>query len=219
MKKYLFILAVVFESISCLAGNNNFCLAGNSKEIDLSGRWLFSTTGTTFDASVSLPGTTDTNGLGETPQRTDETTHLTRLHYFVGKAWYRRTFTVGKDWKGKKVFLHLERTKPSTVWIDGDSIGSSNDISTPQVYNLGKLKPGVHTLTIRVDKSMAVCRLRSCPVPMLIRPTHRQTGTVLLGESFSVSSPRLILPPKYKARKTVSETLRSVASISMLMVT
>ena len=144
----MFLLTILLWSLSCLAGN--------SKEIDLSGRWLFSTTGTTFDASVSLPGTTDTNGLGESPQRTDETTHLTRLHYFVGKAWYRRTFTVEKDWKGKKVFLHLERTKPSTVWIDGDSIGSSNDISTPQVYNLGKLKPGVHTLTIRVDNGGGV---------------------------------------------------------------
>lgn len=148
MRKHLFLLTILLWSLSCLAGN--------SKETDLSGRWLFSTTGKTFDVSVSLPGTTDTNGLGESPQRTDETTHLTRLHYFVGKAWYRRTFTVGKDWKGKKVFLHLERTKPSTVWIDGDSIGSSNDISTPQVYNLGKLKPGVHTLTIRVDNGGGV---------------------------------------------------------------
>jgi hypothetical protein len=156
MKKPLLFFSLLLWSVSCLAGNNNSSLAGNNKEIDLSGRWQFSTTGTTFGPFVSLPGTTDTNGLGKAPQRTDETTHLTRLHLFIGKAWYRRTFTVDKDWKGKKVFLHLERTKPSTVWIDGDSIGSSNDISTPQVYNIGKLKPGVHTLTIRVDNGGGV---------------------------------------------------------------
>ena len=148
MRRPSFLFLVLLCSVSCLAGNN--------REVDLSGRWQFSTTGTTFGPFVSLPGTTDTNGLGKAPQRTDETTHLTRLYYFVGKAWYRRTFTVGKDWKGKKVFLHLERTKPSTVWIDGDSIGSSNDISTPQVYNLGKLKAGAHTLLIRVDNSSGV---------------------------------------------------------------
>lgn len=124
--------------------------------IDLSGRWQLSFTGNDFTTFVTLPGTTDTNGLGNGPTRTDETTHLTRLHSYVGRVWYRRTVDIPKDWKKKNVYLHMERTKATTVWVDGDSIAFCNDISTPQVYRLGKLKPGRHVLTVRVDNGGGV---------------------------------------------------------------
>ena len=85
-----------------------------------------------------------------------ETTHLSRRYSYVGRAWYRRTFDIPKNWKQKYVYLFLERTKPATVWIDGHEAGSSTDISTPQVYLLGQgLKPGTHTLTIAIDNSAA----------------------------------------------------------------
>ena len=139
-------------------------LAGCSGPVkDLSGVWQFSldpegtlTAESPFDDSISLPGTTDLAGKGNEPEDTCETSRLTRLHSFVGKAWYRRNITVPSSWKGKDVILLLERTKAATVFLDGKEAGSSNDISTPQRYDLGQLKPGPHTLAIRVDNGGGV---------------------------------------------------------------
>ncbi len=151
MKK---ILSTFFLS-TCVSAA--FSLNVSDGRIDLRGQWLFSTSGTThFADSVSLPGTMDTNHKGLPPESRDETTHLTRLYHYVGKAWYQREITIPKEWKKKNIFLHLERTKPATVWIDGDSIGWSNDISTPQHFSLGALKPGHHVLTVCVDNSSGV---------------------------------------------------------------
>ncbi len=123
--------------------------------IDLSGEWQFAlgdTYPTTFNETVILPGTTDTNKKGVENTATSETTHLTRLYSYKGKAWYSRTVDIPKDWKDKLVRLRLERTKPATVHVDGLQIWSLNNISTPQEYHLdGYLTPGRHTLTIMVD--------------------------------------------------------------------
>ena len=135
-----------------------------SKHIDLSGTWQFALdrqgTMTADDAmteTVVLPGTTDTNKKGDFIGKTEETTHLSRLYAYKGRAWYRRTIEVPAKWKGKPLYLLLERTKPSEVYVDRKLIGSSNDISTPQVFDLSKvLTPGSHTLAIMVDNSSGV---------------------------------------------------------------
>ena len=139
-------------------------LAGCSGPVkDLSGVWEFAldpegilTAESTFDDSISLPGTTDLAGKGNGPEDTRNTDHLTRLHSYVGKAWYRRIITVPPSWKGKDVILFLERTKAATVFLDGEEAGFCNDISTPQRYDLGQLTPGPHTLAIEVDNGGGV---------------------------------------------------------------
>ena len=48
--------------------------------------------------------------------------------------------------------LFMERTKPTTVWIDGKKAGSCDDISTAQQYDVTKILPsGRHTIAIEVD--------------------------------------------------------------------
>ena len=106
--------------------------------------------------TIDLPGTTDLAGKGFEPTRTDETTHLTRRHAFVGKAWYRKKVVAPYVWREKELALYLERTKASTLYLDGQLVDSCNDVSTPQVYNLGKLRPGVHTLLLCVDNGGGV---------------------------------------------------------------
>ena len=135
-----------------------------SKHIDLSGTWQFALDrqGTikaddAMTEMVQLPGTTDTNKKGDFIGKTEETTHLSRLYAYKGRAWYRRTVEVPAKWKGKPVYLMLERTKPSEIYVDGKLVGTSNDISTPQVFDLSKvLTPGNHTLAIMVDNSSGV---------------------------------------------------------------
>ena len=79
--------------------------------------------------TVQLPGTTDTNHKGDAASRQDETTRLTRRYSYKGRAWYQRQVEIPADWKGRPVYLFLERTKPSEVYVDGKLMGSSNDIS------------------------------------------------------------------------------------------
>lgn len=101
MKK---ILSTFFLS-TCVSAA--FSLNVSDGRIDLRGQWLFSTSGTThFADSVSLPGTMDTNHKGLPPESRDETTHLTRLYHYVGKAWYQREITIPKEWK-KKIFSFI----------------------------------------------------------------------------------------------------------------
>ena len=138
--------------------------SGQNKRIDLSGTWKFA-----FDRqhtvkpddalteTIELPGTTDTNKKGDITDKRDETTHLTRRYSYKGRAWYQHEVEIPAAWKGQNVYLFMERSKPSHVYVDGKLIGSCNDISTPQVFNLGaKLRPGRHKLSVMVDNASGV---------------------------------------------------------------
>ena len=136
------------------------------KRIDLSGTWQFALdrnstvkAGYTMAETVQLPGTTDTNKKGDYLSGSTETTHLSRPWSYKGRAWYRREVEIPADWKGQQAFLTLERTKPSEIYVDGQLAGSSNDISTPQVFNLTKvLTPGKHQLAIMIDNGSGIPR-------------------------------------------------------------
>lgn len=133
--------------------------------IDLSGPWqctlLDDAEGKPLPAdklvttTVRLPGTTDTNGLGYAPADTTETTHLTRLHAYRGRARYERDIAIPRGWtlRGAVRQLFLERTKTTEIFIDGQRVGGSNDISTPQRFSLPLTKAGRHRLTIVVDNA------------------------------------------------------------------
>lgn len=132
-----------------------------SEYIDLQGNWMFSldpegsvTPSTRLVDEIRLPGTTDTNRKGNALKDTLQTGHLSRLYSYVGKAWYKRYVDIPENWKNKRIVLFMERTKPSTVYIDGKEVGSQNNISTPQEYTLTDfLKPGRHILTVMIDNS------------------------------------------------------------------
>ena len=134
------------------------------KNIDLSGTWQFALDrqhsikpGDVMTETIQLPGTTDTNKKGDFTAHSEETTHLTRPYSYKGRAWYRREVEIPAKWKKQPVYLFLERTKPTEIYVDGKFAGSSNDISTPQVFDLSKsLTPGRHTLTIMVDNGSGV---------------------------------------------------------------
>jgi hypothetical protein len=134
------------------------------KYIDLSGTWLFALdrnktiqAGAQLTETIQLPGTTDTNKKGDYIARSEETTQLSRLWSYKGRAWYQKEVDIPVSWKGKPVYLTLERTKPSEVYVDGKFAASSNDISTPQVFELSKwLKPGKHQLAIMIDNGYGV---------------------------------------------------------------
>ena len=114
-----------------------------------------------FADTIDLPGTTDLAGKGVAAPEPQyglpvETGRLTRRHKYVGKAWYRKKIVAPYVWRERDLALYLERTKATTLYLDGALVDSCNDVSTPQLYHLGKLRPGVHTITICVDNGGGV---------------------------------------------------------------
>ena len=128
------------------------------QKIDLSGEWCVNMTAsssinppTCYPETIRLPGTTSFAGLGpENPAR--ETGYLTDLHPFVGQAWYMRQFEAG-EWQGMQVLLTLERTRLTTVYLDGQQIGEGKSLTIPHRFLLPDLQPGAHTLEICVDNA------------------------------------------------------------------
>ena len=123
-----------------------------------------------FADTIVLPGTTDLAGRGLAAPEPQyglpvETGRLTRRHSFVGKAWYRKKVVAPYVWREKELALYLERTKATKLYLDGALVDSCNDVSTPQLYNLGKLRPGVHTITLCVDNGGGV-------PPQVIKSSH-----------------------------------------------
>ena len=102
--------------------------------------------------SLFLPGTTDIGKKGVYNEDMTLTTALSREYLFEGKALYTKQVDIPEEWDGTSVRLVMERTKPTTIWIDGKEAGSNCDISTAQQYDLSSyLSPGLHTLAILVD--------------------------------------------------------------------
>lgn len=151
MKKLILIVCLGFISLDMLAQGSDSPLS-----LSLAGEWNVTLGDAKEVKHAMLPGTIDTNHLGFAPSDTTETTHLTRLYAYKGKATYSRTIEIPKQWKKAAVELFLERTKPTWVYVDGNLVDSCDFISTPQRYILPKLKTGKHQLDIVVDNSRGV---------------------------------------------------------------
>lgn len=75
--------------------------------------------------------------------------------HYVGVAWYQRDIDIPETWSGYPVELELERTHWGTVvYVDGKEIGRHESLSTPCRVRANGLKPGKHTLTLRVDNRL-----------------------------------------------------------------
>lgn len=69
---------------------------------------------------------------------------------------YRRTFNLPADWKGKQIFLRMEKTQSASfVWLNGKQVGYNEGGQEPAEYDITPyVKPGKNTL--------AVCVLKYC---------------------------------------------------------
>lgn len=83
-----------------------------------------------------------------------DTGHMTDKFHFEGYAWYSRKIEVEEEWVKKTITLFLERTRISTVYIDGEEINTENSLCGFHRHDLtGRLTKGEHTLTIRVNNT------------------------------------------------------------------
>lgn len=171
MKNYVFLLFVfVFsnaraQNIASLAGNWKF--AADSLDVGEKEHWE----NKKFDGNIHLPGSTDEIGLGNhfplfksilgqrTPQdypKDADFGMLTRIHKYIGVAWYQKEINISRTEANKTFFLNLERVMwRSKVFVDGKEIGKPIDfLSTPHLHALGSLAKGKHTLTVLIDNRL-----------------------------------------------------------------
>ena len=128
-------------------------------KIDLSGKWqlyMDKSCGTEipkeYSDEIILPDTVSHACKGEKNDwRSDG--YLTDPYYFEGAAWFRREFEVYSDWLDKELYIRLERTRMTVLYIDGEKCGENNSLCASHVYKLTALKAGVHTLDICVKNT------------------------------------------------------------------
>ncbi|WP_019912624.1 glycoside hydrolase family 2 TIM barrel-domain containing protein [Paenibacillus sp. HW567] len=105
-----------------------------------------------FQDSITLPGTTSYARKG-TKNKSALVGALTDEYPFEGYAWFSREVEIPEHLAGSTCYLYLERTRVTTIWLDGREAGTQNSLNTPHLYELKELARGTHTLTIRVDNT------------------------------------------------------------------
>lgn len=118
---------------------------GEGDEITINTKW----TGSIYDSSFFFRPSL---AKYRTPGHLKIPFWLTPLKHYTGRAWYQQDiiFLAGQPEREARLFLERVHTQ-SRVWINGKEVGSSNSLSAPQVFDLGKLKPGKYTITISID--------------------------------------------------------------------
>ena len=132
------------------------------KKMDLSGIWAFTLDPEKqgieqkffhdlLDDTIELPGTTSIAKKG-TPSVVKEVGTLTDPYLFEGYAWYAKDITLDKSYRNKNIFLHLERTRLTKVWVNDTLVGEQDSLTTPHHYNLTPyIKKNSFRLTILVS--------------------------------------------------------------------
>jgi hypothetical protein len=177
MRLILFILLLpatsVYSQRNTLAGDWRFAIDREDKGIQE--KWF----NKTLPGTATLPGSMAQNGKGDNVTLYTKWTGsiydssfffrpslakyrtannlkipfwLTPIKHYTGRAWYQQDIIVLAGQKDREARLFLERVHTQTrVWINGREVGGNNSLSTPQVFNLGKLKPGKYTITLCID--------------------------------------------------------------------
>ncbi|WP_171056117.1 sugar-binding domain-containing protein [Paenibacillus sinopodophylli] len=142
-------------------------------KISLDGMWKgllesWSEPGSTIEKVIVLPGTLDEHGLGPKPDSASD--RLSRAYAYEGVASYERSVDIPESWRGKSIFFRMERTRETELRVDGILVGSSNSLSTSQVYDVSRyLDPGKHLITVMVDNRSGIMAWNS------IRNSHMAT--------------------------------------------
>ncbi len=147
-----YIMNTIWKGRSCmkqdLSGVWQFALDQEKKGID---QKFYKRTA--LEDTIVLPTTT-----AEAKKGVKETQHhihcLTEPYHFEGYAWYLKELTILEEEAGKRFFFVMERTRKSTVWVDGQQVGHFESFYVQHQYELTKyLAPGVHTIVVLIDNT------------------------------------------------------------------
>ena len=88
-----------------------------------------------FHDTIHLPGTTAQAEKGKGMGKREDGC-LTERYPYLGNAWFYREVELGDVPHSRYLQLFLERTRITTLWVNGDRIGSCNSLCTPHCYDL-----------------------------------------------------------------------------------
>ena len=119
------------------------------KKIDISGLWSLQLDGQD-EGQITLPGTLSEARIR--PCREVPTTdHLTDPYAYTGEAVYTRTVSLPET---DGYLLTLERTRISTVWVNGSRVGTQDSFIAPHRYDLtGMAHAGENELRISIKNT------------------------------------------------------------------
>ena len=107
---------------------------------------------------INVPSNWEMQGFGD-PVFRNVRTPFKPNPPFVPKEYnptgsYRRTFNIPESWKGKEIFLRMEKTaSASFVWINGKEVGYNEGAQEPAEYNITEyVKPGNNSIAVNVYK-------------------------------------------------------------------
>lgn len=218
--KYKFLFAFVFIFL------NIFCCFSTS-DIPLSGEWKFRIDSLSigenehwendkFSQSITLPGSTDNVGIGNTypifksilgcdrfidyPKNADFGM-LTRKHKYIGRVWYQKEIVISPEEEGFYT-LFLERVMwRSKVWVDGIMTGDAIDfLSSPHMHYIGRLEVGKHLITIMVDNSeiYPIGTLGHSYCPHMQTQWNGIVGNIVLNKLHDVNIKNINVYPSFK---------------------
>jgi beta-galactosidase len=108
--------------------------------------------------TIHVPSNWEMQGFGD-PLFRNVTTPFPPNPPFIPREYnptgsYRKTFIVPGSWKGKEIFLRMEKTaSASFVWINGKEVGYNEGAQEPAEYNITRyLKPGKNIIAVNVYK-------------------------------------------------------------------
>jgi F5/8 type C domain/Glycosyl hydrolases family 2, sugar binding domain/Glycosyl hydrolases family 2/Glycosyl hydrolases family 2, TIM barrel domain len=150
-------------------------VAEKGKTLDLAGTWSFAVDdkdvgvtekwySTPLKNTIRLPGTMSGNGYGTYGSpgklavqdwcgwKEDPQWHSILKKDYRGAAWYQRDVVIPQAWEGMHLRVELEKVCwVSELWVDGHKVGRQDSLVAPHLYEIGKLTPGKHTLSVRID--------------------------------------------------------------------
>lgn len=101
--------------------------------------------GAVYDRTLEVPGCWDAQGVGEPTDK--------MRHNAIGTGWYRRAFTIPRDWAGKRVWLVVGGVhRTAKVWVNAQFLGEH--VGYPVAFRFDitdKLKAGQQSLVIAVE--------------------------------------------------------------------
>ena len=110
--------------------------------------------------TMPVPGMWELNGYGDPVYKNvgyawhghyDTTPPYPALeHNYAGQ--YRRTFTLGEDWTGEDIFLHIgSATSNVRVWVNGKEVGYSEDSKLEARFDITKfVKTGENLIALEI---------------------------------------------------------------------
>lgn len=186
-------------------------------KIDLSGEWGFRLDEEKLgidneyflgkcDDTIILPSTTALSGKGK-PNPTREEGFLTDSYKFEGYAWYCRTADLGGIDGTKTVKLLMERTRLTTLWINGKRIGSRDSLCTPHIYDISEFAGGEINIAVLVSNTDYPTKGGHMTSPDTQSNWNGITGEIslIIGERTAISSLKAYPDPVNKTADLLIE--------------